>query len=145
MSKYIYKTIYEEFTGMKPPEPKQNKQKNKNYKRLSGHPYKSKYTSHDKRYLKNKYFHDFQLSNSGQSNNTTYSNDYLSSDTGLTMAQIRSNSFNTTTNYNLNSIGRINNSRQQNYKSSPMIKRLEQRYYKPVNHNQQSMQGEYDF
>lgn len=143
MSKYIYKTIYEEFTGMKPPEPKQNKQKSKNYRRLSGHPYKSKQANHDKRYSKKKYFHNFQLSNPYQPNNN-YNSDYLSGDTELTMAKIRNNSFNSTK-YNLDNVRRINNHRQQNYKPHSMIKRLERRYYKPVNNTQRSMQEEYDF
>jgi hypothetical protein len=144
MSKYIYKTIYEEFTGMKPPEPKQNKQKNKSYRRLSGHPYKSKHASYEKRYFKKKIFSNFQLSNSSQLNNSNYSPDYLSSDTELTMAKIRNNGFNTTTNHNLDSTNRMN-PRHQNYNSAPVIKRLERKYYKPVHNNQPSMQGEYDF
>ena len=141
MSKYIYKTIYEEFTGMKPPEPKQNKQKNKSYRRLSGHPYKSKHASYEKRYFKKKIFSNFQLSNSSQLNNNNYSPDYLSSDTELTMAKIRNNGFNTPTNHSLDGIKRMSNHRHQ----APMIKRLERKYYKPAHNNQQSMQGEYDF
>ena len=37
MGKYVYKTVYEEFTGQKPPEPKVDKPKNK---RGLGHPYR---------------------------------------------------------------------------------------------------------
>ena len=37
MSKYIYQTVYEEFTGLKPPEPTDTKQRRK---RGYGHPYR---------------------------------------------------------------------------------------------------------
>ncbi|MCK5895143.1 MAG: hypothetical protein KAG53_12265 [Endozoicomonadaceae bacterium] len=37
MSKYVYTTVYEEFTGIKPPEPKEHKPKKK---RSYGHPYR---------------------------------------------------------------------------------------------------------
>ncbi|MTI13439.1 hypothetical protein [Sansalvadorimonas verongulae] len=37
MSKYLYATVYEEFTGLKPPEPTDNKQRRK---RGYGHPYR---------------------------------------------------------------------------------------------------------
>ncbi|WP_281648829.1 hypothetical protein [Parendozoicomonas sp. Alg238-R29] len=37
MSKYLYSTVYEEFTGLKPPEPTDNKQRRK---RGYGHPYR---------------------------------------------------------------------------------------------------------
>ncbi len=37
MSKYMYTTVYEEFTGIKPPEPKEHKPKRK---RGYGHPYR---------------------------------------------------------------------------------------------------------
>ncbi len=37
MSKYIYTTIYEQFTGLKPPEPKNNKPRRR---RGYGHPYR---------------------------------------------------------------------------------------------------------
>ncbi|OQX36643.1 MAG: hypothetical protein B0D91_08615 [Oceanospirillales bacterium LUC14_002_19_P2] len=37
MSKYMYTTVYEEFTGIKPPEPKEHKPKRK---RSYGHPYR---------------------------------------------------------------------------------------------------------
>lgn len=37
MSKYIYTTIYEQFTGLKPPEPKEQKPKRR---RGYGHPYR---------------------------------------------------------------------------------------------------------
>lgn len=37
MSKYLYATVYEEFTGLKPPEPTDNKQRRK---RSYGHPYR---------------------------------------------------------------------------------------------------------
>ena len=37
MSKYIYTTIYEQFTGLKPPEPKDHKSRRR---RGFGHPYR---------------------------------------------------------------------------------------------------------
>ncbi|CAM3818651.1 hypothetical protein [Parendozoicomonas haliclonae] len=37
MSKYLYETVYEEFTGLKPPEPTDSKQRRK---RGYGHPYR---------------------------------------------------------------------------------------------------------
>lgn len=37
MSKYMYTTVYEKFTGIKPPEPKEHKHKKK---RNYGHPYR---------------------------------------------------------------------------------------------------------
>ncbi|PJE78794.1 hypothetical protein CI610_02250 [invertebrate metagenome] len=37
MSKYVYTTVYEEFTGLKPPEPKETKPRRK---RGYGHPYR---------------------------------------------------------------------------------------------------------
>ncbi|WP_461534587.1 hypothetical protein [Spongorhabdus nitratireducens] len=43
-SKYIYKTVYEEFTGLKPPEPKNAKPKRR---RGYGHPYRMRLNMQD--------------------------------------------------------------------------------------------------
>ncbi|MCL6271869.1 hypothetical protein M3P05_18280 [Sansalvadorimonas sp. 2012CJ34-2] len=44
MSKYLYQTVYEEFTGLKPPEPTDNKQRRK---RGYGHPYRMRLNMQD--------------------------------------------------------------------------------------------------
>ncbi len=44
MSKYIYATIYEQFTGLKPPEPQSNKPRRK---RGYGHPYRMRLNIQD--------------------------------------------------------------------------------------------------
>ncbi len=44
MSKYLYATVYEEFTGLKPPEPTDNKQRRK---RGYGHPYRMRLNMQD--------------------------------------------------------------------------------------------------
>ncbi len=44
MSKYLYQTVYEEFTGLKPPEPTDSKQRRK---RGYGHPYRMRLNMQD--------------------------------------------------------------------------------------------------
>ncbi|MRI34704.1 hypothetical protein EOPP23_17110 [Endozoicomonas sp. OPT23] len=44
MSKYIYATVYEQFTGLKPPEPKSNKPRRR---RGFGHPYRMRLNIQD--------------------------------------------------------------------------------------------------
>ncbi len=44
MSKYIYTTIYEQFTGLKPPEPKSSKPRRR---RGFGHPYRMRLNMHE--------------------------------------------------------------------------------------------------
>ena len=44
MSKYIYATVYEQFTGLKPPEPKSNKPRRR---RGYGHPYRMRLNIQD--------------------------------------------------------------------------------------------------
>ncbi|MCG8451577.1 MAG: hypothetical protein MI717_00165 [Spirochaetales bacterium] len=44
MSKYLYQTVYEEFTGLKPPEPTDTKQRRK---RGYGHPYRMRLNMQD--------------------------------------------------------------------------------------------------
>ena len=44
MSKYIYTTIYEQFTGLKPPEPKNHKPRRR---RGYGHPYRMRLNMHE--------------------------------------------------------------------------------------------------
>ena len=44
MSKYIYSTVYEEFTGLKPPEPKSHKPRRR---RGYGHPYRMRLNMQD--------------------------------------------------------------------------------------------------
>lgn len=46
MSKYAYTTVYEEFTGLKPPEPKSSTTKVRR-KRGYGHPYRMRFNMHD--------------------------------------------------------------------------------------------------
>ena len=51
MSKYLYATVYEEFTGLKPPEPTDNKQRRK---RGYGHPYRMRLNIQEETEIKQK-------------------------------------------------------------------------------------------
>ena len=51
MSKYLYATVYEEFTGLKPPEPTDNKQRRK---RGYGHPYRMRLNMQEEAEVKQK-------------------------------------------------------------------------------------------
>ncbi|MBU2707644.1 hypothetical protein KCM76_16740 [Zooshikella marina] len=43
MPKYLYPTVYEQFTGQKPPEPQEREEKPKRPRRTHGHPYRMRH------------------------------------------------------------------------------------------------------